>query len=86
MIGVYIGCYEQVVTEMSVNTMSTLHSQIVIMEKWDKQALLKATKQIQRDTRRLKKEQVSARTITKLAENVRLLASVLEVIINQTIC
>jgi len=57
-----------------------------MMEKWDKQALLKATKQIQKDTRRLKKEQVSARTIVKLAENVRLLASVLEVIVSQAIC
>lgn len=84
--GVYIGYCEQAVTEMSVNTMSTLHSQIVMMEKWDKQALLKVTKQIQTETRRLKKEQVSARTIAKLAENVRLLASVLEVIISQTIC
>lgn len=83
--GVYIGDCEQAVIEMSVNTMSTLHSQIVMMEKWDKQALLKATKQIQRETRRLKKEQVSARTIAKLAENVRLLASVLEVIVSQTI-
>lgn len=71
---------------MSWNTMAPLHSQIVMMEQWDKQALLKATKQIQKDTRRLKKEQVSVRTIAKLAENVRLLASVLEVIISQTIC
>ncbi|MFQ6123129.1 MAG: hypothetical protein ACE5R6_00785 [Candidatus Heimdallarchaeota archaeon] len=65
--------------------MSTPHSQIVMMEKWDKQALLMATKQIQKDTRRLKKEQVSTRTIVKLTENVRLLASVLEVIVSQTI-
>lgn len=68
-----------------MNTISTPSSQAAIKEEWNKQALIEALKQIQNETRRLKKERVSARTITKLAENVRLLASILEIIVSQTI-
>jgi len=67
-----------------MNTLSTPPSQSVMTEEWNKQALIEALKQIQKETRRLKKDRVSARTITKLAENVRLLASVLEILVSQT--
>ena len=65
--------------------MSTPPDHGAIREEWNKQALIEALKQIRNDVRRLKKEPVSAQTIAKLAENVRLLASILEIIVNQTI-
>jgi hypothetical protein len=68
-----------------MNTVATPPSPGVMGEEWNKQALIEALKQIRNDARRLKKDQVSAQTIAKLAENVRLLASIVEIIVSQTV-